>query len=61
MLRWPAGPKPFDGVWAPHWYAAVHRSTGFEPPDAPLPPLGGRYAALAEQGMPGYERLLALA
>ena len=61
MLRWPAGPKPFDGVWAPHWYAAVHRSTGFEAPDAPLPPLGGRYAALAEAGMPSYERLLAQA
>jgi hypothetical protein len=30
MLTWPAGPKPYDGVWAPHWYANVHRSTGFE-------------------------------
>ncbi|MDP8902099.1 MAG: sulfotransferase family protein, partial [Actinomycetota bacterium] len=24
MLRWPAGPKPEDGVWAKHWYANVH-------------------------------------
>jgi hypothetical protein len=31
MLSWPAGPRPEDGVWAPHWYAAVERSTGFEP------------------------------
>lgn len=30
MLKWPSGPKPYDGVWAPHWYANVHRSTGFE-------------------------------
>ncbi|HTE29464.1 MAG TPA: hypothetical protein VK666_03760 [Chryseolinea sp.] len=30
MLRWEAGPKPYDGVWAPYWYANVHRSTGFE-------------------------------
>jgi hypothetical protein len=30
MLRWPAGPKPYDGVWAPYWYANVHKSTGFE-------------------------------
>lgn len=30
MLQWPAGPKPYDGIWAPHWYANVHRSTGFE-------------------------------
>ena len=29
MLQWPAGPRPEDGVWAPHWYHAVHRSTGF--------------------------------
>ena len=29
MLSWPAGPLPEDGVWAPHWYHAVHQSTGF--------------------------------
>lgn len=31
MLSWPPGPKPEDGVWAPHWYHNVHRSTGFQP------------------------------
>lgn len=29
MLRWPAGPRPEDGIWARHWYHAVHKSTGF--------------------------------
>lgn len=29
MLHWQAGPRPEDGVWAKHWYHAVHRSTGF--------------------------------
>jgi len=29
MLHWPTGPIPEDGVWAPHWYHAVHQSTGF--------------------------------
>ncbi len=29
MLSWPAGARPEDGIWAPHWYHAVHRSTGF--------------------------------
>ena len=29
MLNWPAGPLAEDGIWAPHWYHAVHRSTGF--------------------------------
>lgn len=31
MLAWPPGPRAEDGIWARHWYAAVHRSTGFEP------------------------------
>jgi hypothetical protein len=30
MLSWPAGPRPTDGVWAPAWYGAVERSTGFQ-------------------------------
>lgn len=31
MLTWASGPRPTDGVWAEHWYAAVERSTGFKP------------------------------
>ena len=31
MLSWPAEARPEDGVWAPHWYHAVHQSTGFAP------------------------------
>jgi hypothetical protein len=31
MLSWPAGPRPEDGIWAPHWYHALHKSTGFSP------------------------------
>jgi hypothetical protein len=31
MLSWPPGPRDSDGVWAPYWYDAVLRSTGFEP------------------------------
>ncbi len=57
MLRWPAGGNQADGVWAPHWYAAVHRSTGFDGAEGPLPDLGGAYADLAAQAMPYYERL----
>ncbi|MBT8100506.1 MAG: sulfotransferase family protein [Gammaproteobacteria bacterium] len=29
MLSWPKGPRPEDGIWARHWYSAVHRSSGF--------------------------------
>ena len=38
MLAWPPGPRSTDGVWAPHWYANVERSTGFAPPVAGEPP-----------------------
>lgn len=31
MLSWPAGPRQEDGIWARHWYHAVHKSTGFSP------------------------------
>jgi len=30
MLHWPAGAKPYDGIWAKYWYDNVHQSTGFE-------------------------------
>lgn len=31
MLRWEPGLRPSDGVWAPHWYNAVAKSSGFQP------------------------------
>jgi hypothetical protein len=57
MLRWPPGGHAADGVWAAHWYGAVHRSTGFEGAEGPLPVLEGAYADLAERALPFYERL----
>jgi hypothetical protein len=57
MLHWPAGPKPYDGVWAPHWYNAVHASTGFGDAEGPLPTLPADYAPLVEQALPHYQRL----
>lgn len=57
MLSWPAGPKPEDGVWAPHWYDAVHRSTGWarwQPKDAQLLP---ELEPVLAQAMPLYDRL----
>ena len=59
MLHWPAGPKPFDGIWAAHWYGAVHASTGFDAAEAPLPDLSGENRRLMEQALPHYERLAA--
>ncbi|MCC6863214.1 MAG: HAD family hydrolase [Rhodobacteraceae bacterium] len=57
MLYWEAGPKPYDGVWAPHWYNAVHASTGIEKPEGPLSSLAADYAPLVEQALPYYQRL----
>jgi len=31
MLTWPTGPRAEDGAWAPYWYHAVHKSSGFSP------------------------------
>jgi hypothetical protein len=31
MLAWPPGRRATDGIWAPHWYGAVEKSTGFQP------------------------------
>lgn len=59
MLSWPPGPKAHDGIWAPHWYGAIHRSTGFEGAEGPLPDLPPPFAALAARAMPHYERLAA--
>lgn len=57
MLHWPAGPKPFDGIWARHWYGSVHASTGFGGPEGALPELDGEAAALAARALPIYEAL----
>lgn len=61
MLKWQAGPKPYDGVWAPHWYNAVHVSTGFEDPEGPLPELSAEYQDLVGLALPFYEQLRKLA
>jgi hypothetical protein len=57
MLAWPAGPRPSDGAWAAHWYAAVNASTGFAAPDPAPPPLAGPMRAIAEAARPDYDRL----
>ncbi len=57
MLSWTAGPKPFDGIWATHWYNAVHASTGFDAPEGPLPQLSADYQRLADQALVHYDRL----
>lgn len=58
MLQWAPGPKPYDGVWAPHWYANVHASTGFQPYADQYIALPEYLEPLAETCRPYYEELL---
>ncbi|MDD9923364.1 MAG: HAD family hydrolase [Boseongicola sp.] len=61
MLRWSSGGHPQDGVWAAHWYGAVHRSTGFAGPEGEMPELDGDAAALAEEAVPYFNVLKSVA
>jgi hypothetical protein len=56
MLSWEPGARPEDGVWAPHWYHAVHKSTGFAP-YTPKPGFPDRLLPLLEVCAPWYEKL----
>jgi hypothetical protein len=57
MLAWPMGPRPEDGVWARHWYGAVHRSTGFAGAEGEMPMLEPEMKTLAAQALPFYEAM----
>lgn len=57
MLSWTAGRKPEDGAWAPHWYDAVWRSTGFGDAPGALPDLPETFSPILDDAMAIYERL----
>jgi hypothetical protein len=59
MLSWAPGRRESDGPWAPHWYAAVERSTGFGPPETGPVDLPSDARQLADRCRPYYERLAA--
>lgn len=58
MLCWPAGARRDDGVWAAHWYGAVHQSTGFAGAEGALPDVAG-HQILLDQSLPFYDALAA--
>jgi len=58
MLQWEAGPKSYDGVWAKHWYANVHKSTSFEKQPTTNRPMPPNLQTLNEEAQNYYRALL---
>lgn len=58
MLRWEPGPKPYDGIWAKHWYANVHRSESFTKQQTSNRVLPERLTPLYEEALEYYKKLL---
>ena len=54
MLRWPAGPRIEDGIWAQHWYGAVHNSTGIAGAEGPLPDIPADLKPVLDAALPHY-------
>jgi hypothetical protein len=59
MLHWPPGRRATDGVWAPHWYAAVEASTGFAPYNPAPAEVPAHLEPLVAAALPYYEELAA--
>ena len=58
MVHWSAGPKPYDGIWAPYWYVNVHNSTGFQKQPTSSRPLPKHLHNLCADAQRFYEKLL---
>ena len=57
MLKWKAGARKEDGIWAKHWYGNVHQSTGFERQKTSERMLPERLIPLYEELKPYYDYL----
>lgn len=57
MLRWKPGARPEDGVWAPYWYANVHKSEGFQPYQPSTEEFPEQYRKLLQEVRPYFEYL----
>src|SRR5262245_55486156 len=61
MLSWKPGARPEDGVWAPHWYSGVHRSSGLAPNRPKTKPFPADLGPLLAECRPHYEALARVA
>lgn len=57
MLHWPKGPKPFDGIWAQHWYNAAWGSEGFAKQAERTTELPSHLQKIADAATPYYEAM----
>lgn len=57
MLSWPPGRRESDGVWAPHWYRNVEKSTGYKRYRRSDPEVPEKYEALCTSARIHYEWL----
>ena len=59
MLRWEAGRRATDGIWASHWYERVEASTGFGPVEESGPAVADSAADVLAACQRYFERLKA--
>lgn len=57
MLKWEAGPRDSDGIWATHWYGRVLETTGFGGSESAAPQLDAAAQHVADACRPFYESL----
>ncbi len=58
MLQWDKGPKPYDGVWAPHWYHNVWDSTCFAPQKTSTRSFPSHLGQLLDEAQEYYQLLI---
>lgn len=57
MLSWPPGRRQTDGIWAPHWYGEVEKSTSFKPYIPKAEKVPRKFEAVLRECMEIYEVL----
>jgi hypothetical protein len=57
MLSWPPGLRATNGVWAKYWYAAVEKTTTFQPYMPKAEPVPDSLRGLHEQCEELYQQL----
>ena len=58
MLKWDAGARAEDGVWAEYWYSGTHQSTGFQKYLRKSEPFPNTLRPLLQACQPCYDTLI---